>query len=70
MVGRAVAGKTAFVLLGAHRPHSLAGFLSGGVGAGGICRRSIQETSRFPGKRAKLGKNLKPVFLSFKKGLG
>ena len=68
MVGGEVAGKTAVVLLGAHRFHSLAGFLSEGVGASGICWRSNQEIPLcFRENRTMLGKKIKASFFCHSK---
>ena len=70
MFGGEVAGKTAVVLLGAHRLHSLAGFLSEGVGAGGVCWRSNQEIPCVSGKTEPCwGKKSKPVFFVIQKGM-
>jgi hypothetical protein len=62
MVGGEVAGKTAVVLLGTHRLHSLAGFLSEGVGAAGFADDRPGNTLLFWESRARLGKKLKPSF--------
>jgi hypothetical protein len=69
MFGGEVAGKTAVVLLGAHRLHSLAGFLSEGVVPAGLAGDRPKKSAVFPGKPSHAGeKKIKASFLSFKKG--
>ena len=67
MVGGKVAGKTAVVLFGVYRLHSLVGFLSEGVGAVGFAGDRLGNTLFFWESRAMLGKNQSRFFLSFKK---
>ncbi len=68
MFGGEVAGKTAVVLLGAHRLHSLAGFLSEGVVPAGLAGDRPKKSAVFPGKPSHAGeKKSKPVFCHSKR---
>ena len=68
MFGGEVAGKTAVVLLGAHRLHSLAGFLSEGVVPAGLAGDRPKKSAVFRENRAMLGKKKsKPVFCHSKR---
>ncbi len=68
MVGRGVAGETAVVLVGVHRLPFLAGFLSEGVGAGGICRRiDLGNPLLFLGRTSYAGEKIKTVFFCHSK---
>ena len=55
MVGGEVAGKTAVVLLGTHRLHSLAGFLSEGVVPAGFVGDRARKSPVFLGKPRRVG---------------
>ena len=66
MVGGEVAGKTAVVLLGVHRFHFLAGFLSEGVGSA----IELENPLCFWESRAVLGKKIKASFFCHSKRVG
>ena len=69
MVGGEVAGKTAVVSFGAHRLHSLVGFLSEGGVPAGFSGDRAKKSAVFPGKPSHAGeKNQSQLFLPLKKG--